>query len=160
MPALRNIRREKFCRNVLSGMSRPEAYEKAGYAAPQRQSAYRLMQEPEVKHRMIELLNKTETDVIISLETLTNAYVDILSAARDENDLKTAKGVLDSLGRMHGLVIERKEVGKAGDFARMTEHELIDFIEATAIEVGRTIAGSEDSSERAEQAEEEDAFRE
>jgi hypothetical protein len=109
---------------------------------------------------MIELLNKTETDVIISLETLTNAYVDILSAARDENDLKTAKGVLDSLGRMHGLVIERKEVGKAGDFARMTEHELIDFIEATAIEVGRTIAGSEDSSERAEQAEEEDAFRE
>jgi hypothetical protein len=91
---------------------------------------------------MIELLNKTETDVIISLETLTNAYVDILSAARDENDLKTAKGVLDSLGRMHGLVIERKEVGKAGDFARMTEHELINFIEATAIEVGRTITGS------------------
>jgi len=160
MGALLNHRREKFCRNLLKGMSRPQAYHKAGYRNPHRQAAYRLFQEPEVKHRMIELLNKTETDVIISLETLTNVYVDLLTAARDENDLKTAKSIADSLGKMHGLVIERKEVGKAGDFARMTEHELINFIEATAIEVGRAITGSEDSSERAEQAEEEDAVRE
>ncbi len=147
MPALSNIRRELFCRNMLKGMSRPKAYERAGYAAPCRQSAYRLAKEPDVAKRMFELLTKTETEVIITTQTLTNAYVEVLDKSFEDEDYKNAKSTLDSLAKLHGLMVDRKEVGKAGDFSKMTDDELRLYIENTAAEIGGLLLSPEGDEE-------------
>ena len=135
---------------MLKGMSRPKAYERAGYAAPCRQSAYRLAKEPDVAKRMFELLTKTETEVIITTQSLTNAYVDVLDKSYDDGDYKNVKSTLDSLAKLHGLMIDRKEVGKACDFTKMSDDELIHFIEATAAEVGQIGLSSTGIEEEAE----------
>ena len=134
-------------------MSRPKAYERAGYAAPCRQSAYRLAKEPDVAKRMFELLTKTETEVIVTTETLTNAYVDVLDKSYDDGDYKNVKSTLDSLAKLHGLMIDRKEVGKAGDFSKMTDDELRLYIENASAEIGELIF-SQDGEEEERPSEE------
>lgn len=90
-----------------------------------------------MKHRVFELLEDTETEVIVNVNTLTNIYVEILKKSFDDGDLKNAKGTTDSLAKMHGLMIERKEVGGVGEFTKMTNEQLIEFISARTIELGR-----------------------
>ena len=66
MPILKNQRHEKFAQNVALGMSAAEAYEKAGYR-PHRQSAHKLLTNPDIQSRVQELIDKGASKAEVSV---------------------------------------------------------------------------------------------
>jgi len=62
MPALKNIRHEKFCQEIVSGLSQTKAYTSAGYSERgAKQSAARLLSKINVSERLCELRNAVAT---------------------------------------------------------------------------------------------------
>jgi hypothetical protein len=48
-------------------------------------------------------------------------------------------------GKLHGLVIERKETGKPGDFSSMTDEDLENVIRAAKSQGGNGVVGPSQS---------------
>lgn len=151
MPALPNIRHELFARNVVKGMTYAKAYEKAGYKYNDG-NCIRLKGDKRVSNRIDELLKTTETDLRVTVESMTNLYADLLQGARSAGNFNAAKGAADSLAKMHGLMIDRKETGAPGDFSRMDDDQLRKYVSATVAEIGRSSQGSEGVAEEEEEA--------
>jgi hypothetical protein len=61
-------------------------------------------------------------------ETLNKVYTSLLITAKKLNKIETAKGIADSLARVNGLLINRYEHGKAGDFEALSDNELLELI--------------------------------
>ena len=65
MPALTNIRNEKFCQGIVSGLSQTKAYTAAGYSERgAKQSAARLLNNAEVRSRVSELRQEIECSFV------------------------------------------------------------------------------------------------
>jgi len=65
MPALKNIRHEKFCQEIVSGLSQTKAYTSAGYSERgAKQSAARLMNNTDVRSRVSELRREIDSSYI------------------------------------------------------------------------------------------------
>jgi hypothetical protein len=152
MPALPNVRQELFCQNIVKGMSALKAYEAAGYKKHW-DNPYKLKGRKRVSERILELLKTTETDLKVTVESMTNVYADILLSAKKVGNFNAAKGAADSLAKMHGLMIDRKETGAPGDFSRMDDDQIREFISATASEIGAHSRGSEGAGEAGEEEE-------
>ena len=155
MPALPNMRQELFAQNLVKGMTQNRAYIKAGYTANTPQAGWsnasRLIRDDKVSNRIDELLKTTETELKVTVESMTNLYADLLQGARSAGNFNAAKGAADSLAKMHGLMIDRKETGAPGDFSRMDDDQLKQYVSATVAE----ISGGGSSPERADPEEEE-----
>lgn len=151
MPALPNIRHELFARNVVKGMTYAKAYEKAGYKYNDG-NCIRLKGDKRVSNRIEELLRTTETELKVTVESMTNLYADLLNGARSAGNFNAAKGAADSLAKLHGLMIDRKEAGGPGDFNRMDDDQLRNFISTAASEISAGSTSSEGASEEEEEA--------
>ena len=154
MPALPNLRHERFAKNMAKGMSQSDAYRKAGYTTRPECSwanSSRLIRNARVSDRITELLTKSETDLIIDRNTMTNVYADLLKSSREVGNFNAAKGVADSLAKLHGLMIDRRESGSPGEFNAMDDAQLREYIQATAAEISSTLQGSEGADEEAEE---------
>lgn len=150
MPALPNIRHELFARNVVKGMTYAKAYEKAGYKYNDG-NCIRLKGDKRVSNRIEELLRTTETELKVTVESMTNLYADLLNGARSAGNFNAAKGAADSLAKLHGLMIDRKEAGGPGDFNRMDDDQLRNFISTAASEISAGSTSSEGASEEEEE---------
>jgi hypothetical protein len=106
-----------------------------------------------VADRILEIFSKSETDLIIDRNTMTNAYTLTVQEARNAGNMNAVKGALDSLAKLHGLMIDRKETGRPGDFTAMADDQLREFIQDAANRL--SAASSSEAGEDEEEEEEE-----
>ena len=144
MPKLRNPQHEMFAQNLASGMGVTEAYAAAGYAKNP-QAASRLRNSQDVKDRLSELMerrlkaeeraNEKAIERVASKrsfdkEWVINKLIENVERAMQAVPVGKDGGVykyegavanrsLELLGRELGLFIDRKEVGKPGEFAEL-----------------------------------------
>ena len=144
-----------FAQNLVKGMPQNRAYIKAGYTANTPQAGWsnasRLIRDDKVSNRIEELLRTTETELKVTVESMTNLYADLLNGARSAGNFNAAKGAADSLAKLHGLMIDRKEAGGPGDFNRMDDDQLRNFISTAASEISAGSTSSEGASEEEEE---------
>ena len=137
MPALKNARHERFCRELAKGKSQVAAYEAAGYK-PHDGAAARLCGNVRIKARMAELQGRGAERAAVTVESLIDEADEIRRAAMKVAQYAAANGALTLKAKLAGKLVDRVETGKPGDFDRMTDDELADFVrtEAAALGVG------------------------
>jgi hypothetical protein len=128
MPALSNNRREIFCQKVANGMTQAKAYEIAGYV-PNRKNASRLMKTNEDVIERIEELKALELGKFATeKDLLRNMFLTNYSLAIKAGNITAATAAADKLARLDGHMVDRKEIGGPGDFANLSDAELIELI--------------------------------
>lgn len=156
MPVLSNWRQERFARNIAKGMSQSQAYIKAGYKAStpnvKWSGASRLLRVVKVNDRVMEILSKDETKLRVTRNSMTNLYAELVRDAKSVGNMNAAKGLADSLAKLHGLMVERQESGAPGDFSRMDDDQLREYVEAAITEAGSGYQGEERADEEGEDA--------
>jgi phage terminase small subunit len=123
MPTLANPRHEIFAQELAKGKTADEAYQLAGYAK-NNGNCIRLKGNERIKVRIVELLEQGAVRTLITVETLTQMFLEDRALARKLGQAAAAKGATDSLAKLHGFYIERSERGAPGDFDRMTDEQL------------------------------------
>jgi hypothetical protein len=116
------FKRELFAQAIFSGNTQEKAYAIAGYK--DKRNASRLAHDDDVKRRVNHLLQAKAMRKGITIDSIC----DELDAAREGAmaDKQFATAVSASLGKakLMGLLIDRKESGKAGEFAHLSIEEL------------------------------------
>lgn len=141
MPVLTNPRHERFAQLKAAGMSATEAYEKAGFQ-PNDGNACKLANRPEILDRIKEITGAVtvqamkqaaidKTWVIERLVENVNRAMQAEAVKRGDEETgeyryegSVANRALELLGKELGMFIERKEVGKPGEFDQMSDAEL------------------------------------
>jgi phage terminase small subunit len=142
MPVLKNAKQERFCQELTKGRSASEAYVLAGYSKNDG-NAIRLKGNEKVRARVKELQERMAEKVVEKtalskewvLEKLQENLERALQQRRARNDEgeeigdftyqgNVANRALELIGKEMGMFVDRKEVGKPGDFAGMTDDEL------------------------------------
>jgi hypothetical protein len=145
MGTLANPRHEKFARLVWAASAkdyrRALAYLAAGYRAkldlsqpskshPADQAASRLAKSIKVKARIMELSTMAAKRHEITQDTLLEELEQARQAALSNNQASAAVAASMGKAKLCGMIVERKESGKLGDFDNMTIEELKAFIQA------------------------------
>ena len=158
MPTLENAQHEKFVQELVKGKNHGEAYLAAGYKAKSTSvasaAATRLLKDEKIQARLGELHDAAK---FAALETVsvTRAWV-LEKLVENVHRALQAEPVLDSdgtptgeykyngnvanralelLGKEVGMFIDRKEVGKPGDFSNLSDAELLDLIQSETQEL-------------------------
>jgi phage terminase small subunit len=144
MPVLTNPRYERFAQELAKGKTADEAYQLAGYKE-NRGNASTLKSNQIISDRVSEILgraaNRTELTVARVVENLER-IAGKAEALGEASGLSVAKSAWVDAAKVHGLIVDKKEVGRPGDFSRMTEDEIDAFIAS-----GQNLAGGSDSRE-------------
>ena len=123
MPALKNHRQERFCQLVKQGIPPYRAYPMAGYE-PDDGALYRLSGNVRVKRRIAELTRSLAVKTAVTIASLTEQIVEDREFARAHDNPSAAHAATVTLGKLHGHLIERKEIGQPGDFAGLSTAEV------------------------------------
>jgi phage terminase small subunit len=161
MPALTNPKHERFAQELASGKTADESYVTAGYK-PNRGNAGVLRHKQYISIRVAEILAGRESihaqataDAVKSLgltkqwviETLMENVARAMQAQAILDDEGNAIGefsyrgsvankALELLGKEVGMFIDRKEVGRPGEFESMNADQLREYIAREAPELG------------------------
>ena len=125
-----NKRQEAFYREYVAAgcQNAVAAARAAGYAeSGAAKTSFLLMRHPEIKARIDKLKKRAEGLSILSAnETLAR----ISAEAQDMESLASARiKALELMAKYHGLLIERQEVGKPGEFDKLTDEQVETEIE-------------------------------
>ncbi|MCA6108127.1 terminase small subunit [Bradyrhizobium cenepequi] len=146
MPVLKNAKHERFAQELAKGTPAAKAYVEAGYK-PSSGNAATLKATQSISERVAELLAEREkvhaqaTAIAIEKAALTKEWVIERLRENAERALQAipagengtgeyqyqgsvANRALELLGKELGMFIDRKEVGKPGDFAGLSDDEL------------------------------------
>jgi len=144
MGTLANPRHEKFARLVWAASAkdyrRALAYLAAGYRAkldlsdpsrswPADQAASRLAKSVKVKARIQEIAAMAAKRHEISEDSLLEELEQARLAALENQQASAAVAATMGKAKLCGMLVERKEAGKPGDFDNMTVEELKAFIQ-------------------------------
>lgn len=148
MPALQNIRRERFCCEVAAGQSLEKSYEIAGYT-PSRKNAWKLRQAEDVGRRIAELLAEKERDRQRELKTAMQkaaiTRADVMKrllhlsevAERDEQHGPAVRAT-ELLGKELGMFIDRQLQKQTDDiFETLGDDELRQLVKERAAALER-----------------------
>jgi hypothetical protein len=137
MPALTNARQERFCQLVKQGVPPYRAYPLAGYR-PDNGAPYRLSENVRIKRRIAEITKALAMKTRVTVESLTQELDEAreLAARVDQPSAMTAATI--AKGKLHGLMVERKEQGQPGDFAGL--QSAADVMEVLKAELGEEAA--------------------
>jgi Terminase small subunit len=135
MPALRNLRHERFARAFIKTNVAARAYAQAGYIATTRSSldtcASRLLRHAQVKRRIAELRKQMAARNRISLDSLLDDLAADRALARELGQPAAAISATMNQARLVGLLVDRKESRKLGDFAELpSEAEVLAMLRA------------------------------
>jgi hypothetical protein len=108
MGVLNNSRWERFAQELAKGKSAVKAYVTAGYK-PHLANPHRLSENEGIKARVAEILERAAIRTEITIEKLTEMYLEDRKSAQELGQLAVAKGATDSLAKLHGLWIEKSE---------------------------------------------------
>ena len=131
MPALPNIRQERFCLKVAQGIPPYKAYEEAGYKKHE-SNCYRMSGNERVKQRLLELCGTHEAIELGKRDRLVRELSTIAYAPLGDDIVKVAekRAALMDVARLEGHLINRVEVGTAGEFDKLSTEELLRIGEA------------------------------
>ena len=143
MGTLANPRHEKFARLVWAASAkdyrRALAYLAAGYRAkldlsdpsksyPADQAASRLAKNVKVKARIQEIATMAAKRHEISEDSLLEEFEQARLAALENQQASAAVAATMGKAKLCGMLVERKETGKPGDFDNMSIEELRAFL--------------------------------
>ncbi len=151
MPALANMRHEWFCQEYVRSKKQTEAYrivycqlDKDGNfkGSPKAQwnNSKRLLKRPEVKARIQEIAMIIKRKSEISYEKVLNDYQRALDMAESLGRPGDMISAAREQARLTGLLVERQEFGKAGEFDMM--ENISDVIEKVKEEAGDEAASA------------------
>jgi hypothetical protein len=138
VPVLSNPKWELFAQELAKGKSQAEAYQTAGYK-PSEPNASRLTSNDKVASRVAEILGRGAIRAEVSVASITERLIRISEkgeAIGEPAGLSVARQAAMDAAKLHGLIVEKKETGRPGDFARMDEHELDAFIAREKVALG------------------------
>lgn len=147
MPILDNAQHELFAQEIAKGTAQRDAYKAAGYNtksdAGADASASRLLSNAKIKARVAELQERIGAVAVekaaVSKSWVIAKLVENVERSMQAEAVKDSEGTptgeykyngnvanraLELLGKEMGMFIDRKEVGKPGDFAAQTDTEL------------------------------------
>ncbi len=143
MPALPNTQHEKFVLELLSGKSQADAYMAAGYKAKSTgvasAAATRLLKDTAIQQRITELQTKAADKTALTKSWVIEKLIENVERAmtaepvrdKDGNAIgdysyngSVANRALELLGKEQGMFIDKKEVGKPGDFQHLDDDAL------------------------------------
>lgn len=155
MPALPNQRQEHFCQLLKRGMTPYEAFEKAGYPK-HRGNCYRLRDDKRIKRRLAELTRHIAVKTRVTVESLTEEFNEAIELAKETKNAPAITQAAIAKGKLHGLMIDRKESGGPGDFAAaQSVDEVLDVMRKEfgdeAANALMAALGKREASEQAEQ---------
>jgi hypothetical protein len=135
MPALTNVRHERFARAVIRTGVAARAYLKAGYTPTTRNaldvSACQLLRRPKVQARIRELRKQMAARNRISVDTLLDDLAADRALARTLGQPSAAIAATQLTAKLVGLLIDRTKTGQAGEFAVLqTEEEVLATVRA------------------------------
>ena len=156
MGVLKNPKHEIFAQELANGKNATEAYVLAGYSE-NRGNASTLKQSEIISNRVNELLAKRDEmarkatekaaeRLSIDREWVMAELIEIAQAAKSSEDYAPANKALELLGKELGMFIERKEVGGPGEFAKMSDDELRDFVKGEAEALGFGSSGAKNAA--------------
>jgi phage terminase small subunit len=127
MAALKNGRQELFAQLLAQGKSKTEAYAMAGYERD-RHNAARLTTKDHIAQRVAELQRGAAERVQVTVSDLVSAADEIRELAIRDKQYSAAVGAVKEIGVLTGLRVDRREVGKPGDFEHLSDDELAKWI--------------------------------
>lgn len=143
MPVLENHKWELFAQELAKGKTADEAYQLAGYKE-NRHNASRLKTNETIQARISEILGRAAARVELTVSRVVENLERIATKAEalgEASGLNVAKSAWVDAAKVQGLVVDKKEVGKPGDFSRMTEDELEAFIARRQGALGASLSG-------------------
>src|SRR6266849_3825685 len=155
MPAIANIRRERFARHFIKTGNASKAYRFAGFSPRTPGSLWtassRLLRHVEVASRIAELRRQMTYKTKISLESLLNDLAEDRALARELGQPSAAIQATTMAAKLVGLMVERKESGGPGDFASLTAEQVIEQVRKDhGADVAKLFAKALDTTEQAE----------
>jgi hypothetical protein len=123
MGALKSQRQERFCQLIKQGVPAFRAYPQAGYAA-NNGAPYRLAENVRVKARIAELTRSIAVKTRVTIASLSEQIIEDREFARQHDNPSAAHAATVSLSKLHGFMVERKEVGQPGDFAGLNDAQV------------------------------------
>lgn len=114
MPALKNIRHEKFCQNLAKGMSKSEAYVTAGYDPKHPdQAAQQLYRNIKVQSRLKELKGKASEKFELTRDDLIKFHLEMMEKGEKHSDrINSAREAGKLIGAYEKDNLQRKPVTK------------------------------------------------
>lgn len=109
MPALSNNRYELFAQALAKGKTADEAYQEAGYK-PNRGNASTLKANQIVADRVAELQERAAFRSEITIERIEQMLIEDREFAREVKQAGAARAATETLAKLKGFMIERKEV--------------------------------------------------
>lgn len=138
MGSLRILRQEKFVREYVKTGSLTEAYRKYYPNAKKfncvAAGAHNLAVLPHVKARIQELRDQMARKSDITMEKILTDYQDALNMAKQDGKPNEMISAAREQAKLVGLLVERKEVGNAGDFDSM--ENISDILQAVNDKAG------------------------
>lgn len=138
------IKQEKFCQLYIeNGGNASEAYRGSYNAAKMTkktitETASRLLKKGNISARVRCLQAKHAEKHNITVEWLTEKYLETFEMACQQGKASEAKGVLDSLGKLHGHMVEKKQVN-----GNIQHNHTTEPVSTTLEWVGTVLRGTE-----------------
>ena len=150
MPVLRNPRWEVYAQELAKGKSAREAYVLAGYKKNDG-NASRLKSNEKLTARVNELVERTAANAAARAEVTVVSLLNELEEARKQaveiNQPSAAVSAIVAKAKVAGLIVDRKEVGKPGEFEGMNVDELREHISRAIEKLGLGVQGPGEEGE-------------
>jgi hypothetical protein len=123
MPALKNVRYEKFCQNIATspktGWPQGRCYVEAGFKTADRSAdacAARLLTRANIQARIAELVEPTVRKTRATVDSLASQFDAVFDGAMSAAQFSAAGAAAAAKSKLLGFMRERLEVGGVGQF--------------------------------------------
>ena len=127
MPVLSNHKWEIFAQELAKGKTGDEAYRLAGYKQ-NKDNASRLKANESILGRIREIQERGAIRAEVTVASVLNELEEARQLAMSISQPAAATAAAMGKAKVKGLIVERKEVGAPGDFDRMSDDELRNWI--------------------------------
>jgi hypothetical protein len=137
MPVLLNPKHERFAQELAKGKTQVESYAQAGYK-PHDGNSFRLSGNERIIARVNEILGRAAKKVEVTVDYLYGLLVEDRDLARELGQTSAAVSAVNSIGKLYGLMIDRKDVTIRKDVKELSDHELADILAGSSKGNGST----------------------
>jgi hypothetical protein len=131
---LKNSRHELFAQLVAEGKSATAAMKEAGYSDGR--NSWRLMRNEAIRGRIDELLARGAERAEVTVVSLLDELETARQLAMTKGQASAAVQATMGKAKLAGLIVDRREVGGAGEFDHLTDEELVAEASRMARELG------------------------
>jgi hypothetical protein len=115
MPVLKNPKWERLAQELAQNKSATEAMKLAGYSDPR--NSTRLTKKDEIRRRVEEIMSRGAARAEVSVASLLGELEEARARADSLEQLSASVRAIEAKAKVSGLLVQRVEVGGAGDFS-------------------------------------------